>query len=647
MRRLILFLAILLISASLFAQERSSKKAADAYREALSSYHLSQYERASKYARQSLKHDPEYTQAYLLLADVYFKQGKREETISILNDLLALNLPVECYVYLMLAKTEHEIGAYEAMKEHLGIYESCDGKEETDAWEYDLLKKSNEFALHAIKNPVNFEPVNLGEAINTEYPEYLPGMTIDGETLLFTRRIPVDKANPQSTLQEDFFQSHWVDSVWTVATPLGHPINTQYNEGAATISADGRILIFTGCSAFGNKYGMDRKGYGSCDLFYSMRKGDHWSAPENLGTNINSVLWESQPSISADGQTLYFIRADQSKSNSGDIYVSKLQPTNSWGKPKKLPDNINSRGKESSVFIHPDGKTLYFSSNGHPGMGRFDIFKATKLTDSTWTDPVNLGYPINTHNDENSIMVSPDGRYAYFASEREEGFGKMDLYRFEMPVALRPAPVSYMRGKVFDKETLKPLQARFQLIDLETGTLVITAYSDIVDGTFLTALPPGKNYLLNVFAPDYLFYSDNFQMQENRTALKPFIKEIPLQRIAVGESVVLRNVFFDFSKSDLKRESEIELMKLIDFLQKNPTVHIELEGHADSEGNEAYNLKLSEARAKVVRDYLTLGGIAPQRLSFKGYGSSRPVETNETKEGQAANRRTEFRITKE
>jgi outer membrane protein OmpA-like peptidoglycan-associated protein len=450
------------------------------------------------------------------------------------------------------------------MKPYLTCYEAHPNNNDSDGWTFDLLKKSHEYALWALQNPVAFVPENLGSAINTADDEYLPCLTMDGKTMIFTRRFANEN---QHNEQEDFFVSYWNDNQWMEAVPIGAPINTEYNEGAGTISADGRILIFTACAGVGREYGAGRNGFGSCDLFVAFKEDENWSVPQNFGAPVNTSHWESMPSLSADGRSLYYIRADRTKSNSGDIYVSRLQNDKRWGTPQKLPDNINSQGREHSVFIHPNGHTLYFSSNGHPGMGGFDIFVTEKINDSLWSDPKNLGYPINTSHDENSIIVSGDGKYAYFAANREDGHGKMDVYRFEMPQQLRPKLIT----------------------------------------------PPQE-------------------------------KEIFPEKIEEGVSFIMHNIFFDFDKSELKPESYSELAKLIDFLQKNPTISIEIEGHTDNQGEAVHNIKLSEARAKTVMDYLIANGISSNRLSCKGYGSANPIQSNETEEGRAANRRTECRI---
>jgi len=563
-----------LSSSTLFSQQNISKKASESYKKAELAFHIADYDKALNYCRQALKKEADFVKAYLLLTEIYVKKDDKKTASATLQQLISRNVSIVSSVYLLGAKLEQELGRYENMKLYLDFYEAHPDKKDDDRWTFELLKKSHQYALWALQNPVAFLPENLGKAINTANDEYLPCLTADGKKLIFTRRLPIENSATANIEQEDFYVSYWDNEQWTEAVSIGAPINTDYNEGAGTISADGRILIFTACAGVGKEYGAGRQGFGSCDLFVSFREGEKWSNPQNMGQPINTTQWESMPSLSADGRSLYFIRADRTKSNSGDIYVSHLQDNKRWSTPQKLPDNINSRGKEHSVFIHPNGHTLYFSSNGHPGMGGFDIFVTEKINDSTWCDPKNLGNPINTHHDENSILVSADGKYAYFAANREDGYGKMDIYRFEMPQQLRPEPIPLLPKIIAENEQIFP----------------------------------GK--------------------------------------IETGASLIMHNIFFDFDQSDLQPESQTELARLIEFLQKNPTVSIEIEGHTDNQGDDLHNFKLSEARAKAVMDFLIAKGISQDRLTSKGYGSTKPIQPNETEEGRAANRRTECRIVK-
>jgi outer membrane protein OmpA-like peptidoglycan-associated protein len=277
-------------------------------------------------------------------------------------------------------------------------------------------------------------------------------------------------------------------------------------------------------------------------------------------------------------------------------------------------------------------------------MGNFDLFVSRKQADGTWGKPVNLGYPINTAGDELGIYVSADGTKAYFASEQKDTKGQMDIYMFDMPATLRPGYASYMKGNVFDSKTRESIQANVQLYDVESGKLFATLSTDKVNGTFLTTLPSGKNYGIEVQKDGYLFYSQNISMKSSKDEI-PYEVDIPLKKIRVGETVVLNNIFFESDKYALKPESDAELGVVIKLMEKNPTLKIEIGGHTDNTGLEESNKALSENRAKSVYDYLTSKGVSAERLSYKGYASSKPIAPNTTTEGKAKNRRTEFVVT--
>lgn len=368
--------------------------------------------------------------------------------------------------------------------------------------------------------------------------------------------------------------------------------------------------------------------------------------PENIGEAINSFAWETQPSLSSDGRTLYFIRGFRDKSRvitGQDIWYSRMNDFGEWSTAMKVEGKVNSAGAESSVLIHPDGNTLYFASSGHPGFGGEDIYVSYK-EGQEWGLPINLGTPINSKDDENSLTVSTAGEMAYFASDRSGGLGGLDLYSFILPENVRPLKVSYVKGLVTNAKTNDPLEASFQLIDLDTKEVVVSAKSDKVLGDFLVTLAANKDYALNVSKPGFLFHSENFSLKEAGSADKPTELNIKLNPIEKSVFVILRNVFFDTDKSELKSTSEAELEKLVDFLTKNPSLRIELGGHTDDQGDEVYNQKLSENRAKAVVQYLIEKGIDAGRLTAVGYGESRPNESNETEAGRAANRRTEFKV---
>ena len=572
---LIIFNLLTIVNCQLsIAQQNmsSSKKASKFYEEAVQSLNKKKYADAEDELKKAISKDNSFIEAYLLLGDVYYYEKKPEDAIDSYKKALEINSERYPNIYFTLAQTEFSIARYEDAKKHyLNYIQSKD----TDEENFRLAKKSLDncdFAINAIKNPVPFKPKNLGAGVNSKSEEYFPCLTVDGKTLLYTRLVQNPESANNMGLNEDFFISHLSDSSWTQSEDIGKLINTPYNEGAPCLSPDGQILIFTACEVFGD-YGSGRKGYGSCDLFFSRKLNSNWTEPINMGAPINSRSWESQPSYSSDGRTIYFIRRASNKSDKKVqyIYKSELGEDGRWGVPVKLNDKINVPGcRQESVFIHPDNQTLYFSSNGPTGMGGMDIFMSRKGADGDWGEAVNLGYPINTVNDENSFTVSGDGKTAFFASDRKEGYGGLDLYSFDLPQQNRPLSVSYMRGRIYDKESKKPMYARFELIDLETGRTAIKSFSNKGNGEFMVCLPANKNYALNVSSDKYLFYSENFEIKNTGTILNPVIKDILLQPIKIGETVVLRNIFFETAKYELKPESEIELNKLIELLNKNP-----------------------------------------------------------------------------
>lgn len=515
------------------------------------------------------------------------------------------------------------------------------------------LKASAEFAINAKENPKNIDPKNIGPGINTEYPEYFPTLTVDGRTMLFTREIPNNDNSPRG--QEDFFVSNLTDkNTWGKAVPMPPHINTPKNEGAPTLSADGRTLIFVACEDETGDYGPNREGYGSCDLFITRRIGNTWTKPVNLPGEVNTFHWESQPSLSSDGKTLYFVRRIRKRGNQrSDIYKSTLQEDGTWSKAEMLPDNINTNGMETSVHIHPDGKTLYFASNGHIGMGGSDIYMTELQADGSWKNPVNLGYPINTENDENSLLVGPDGEIAFFASDRPGGYGSLDIYYFILPEELRPTRTTYFEGLVYDATTKQPVAGKFELIDLVTGKQVVQSSADQLTGEFLVALPMNQSYALNVSFPGYAFFSENFDMIEREDAEGVYM-DVPLIPLKSEGAITLANVFFDLGESTLRPESFVELDKLYAFLRENSSVRIEIGGHTDTRGDAISNQQLSQRRAAAVHEYLIEKGIEKERLSFRGYGQTQPKITDEeiarmdtAKEKENAhqmNRRTEYRI---
>ena len=575
-------------------------------------------------------------------ADILIDMKQNENAVATYKQAIAINPDFFPNNFYLLAKVEFQLGLYSDAKEH---FEKFISYPKISAR---LMASSNQtiascaFAEQAVKNPIPFLPINMGDSINSEEEEYFPAITVDGKTFLFTRLLNIPGLTGPNSEQEDFYKCTMGKKTWSKAQPVSE-INTIDNEGAASLSSDGQYLFFIGCD---NDMHV-RKTNGSCDIFLAKKSGDRFTKPRNLDVPINTGSWESMPSFSSDGRTLYFVRRIKDKNGvtQRDIMVSRIGDNSEWSEPVSVSDKINTPYDEMYAFIHPDDQTLYFTSNGHPGMGGLDIFMSKRQTDGTWGDPVNLGYPINTKDDENSLLVSPDGTTAYFASDRPGGKGGLDIYQFSLYEKMRPQPVTYMKGKVFDIETNKVLSASFELIDLATGKTVVSSTSNIGNGEFLVALPTGKSYALNVSKEGYLFYSENFELKNAKTSSEPYNKDVPMKPIKAGESMVLKNIFFDTDKYDLKDESKIELGKLINFLKKNPTIRFEISGHTDNVGTKPYNQSLSERRALSVYDYLLKNSIPADRMTSKGFGDTKPLADNTTEPGRKQNRRTEFLIT--
>lgn len=492
-----------------------------------------------------------------------------------------------------------------------------------------------------ITHPVPFVPVNLGDKINSELSEYHPSLTADGEYLIYTVRTDQSNPNCPSTGngEENFYFSTMKNNQWNERKSSGSPLNTDCNEGAANLSPDGRFIFFAARNST-DPFGRD----GSMDIFYAERIGNSWTQPVPLPSNVNTTAFESQPSFSSDGKTLYFTSDRRDGLGGNDIWKTTKNADGSWTNPENLGREINTYGNEISPFIHPDNQTLYFCSDGRFGVGGQDFYYAKINEKGGFSSVKNIGYPINTIYDERSLVINAEGTKGFFASENLTGKGKYDLYYFELYPEAQPVTTTFLKGHIFDAKTKKSLQANFELYDVETGKLVLTSNSDKMNGEFLISLPKNKKYALNVSLDGYLFHSESFDLKVD-DATKPYLLDIALQPIEIGVPIVLKNIFFDTDKFDLKSESTTELNKLVDLMKKNSTLKIEIGGHTDNQGDKNYNQKLSENRAKSVFDYLVKSGISSDRLTYKGYGMTIPIADNGTEDGRKLNRRTEFKVT--
>ncbi len=593
--------------------------------------------------------EPNFLDAYIQIAVIYSDRKKYEKAEQKFEQALAISETYEPKVLYTLALTEMRLNKKDEAIAHLEKFIATDSK-------YDKLRKKAathvatiKFKEEAMANPVPFAPISLGDGINTSDLEYLPSLTADGETMVFTRRILPASGNVNRG-NEDFYISHFKDGKWTKGRALETINKPETNEGAQSLSADGKLLVFTICDR--------RDSYGGCDLYYSQNKKGIWTAPKNLGNKVNSRAWETQPSISADKKSIYFASKRDGSLGGSDIWVTNRKSGGTFEAPINLGDQINTSGDEQSPFMHPDGQTLYFMSNGHPGIGKTDLFYSRLQEDGSWGTPINLGYPINTEAHEGALVVSTDGKYAFFASDRfqdsENKDGKIDIYSFELYPEARPNPVTYLKANVIDAVTGEAIKATVELNSLIENERLHFANTD-AEGNFLVCLPSGKQYALNVSKEGYLFHSENFALEKKENT-DPYLMTIALQPIlektatvdspsitpTENKPIILRNVFFETGSAELLAQSTTELNKLIKLLDSNPNLNIQINGHTDNVGSEIDNQTLSENRAKAVYQYLIDGQISSSRLKYKGFGENQPIDSNDTELGRKNNRRTEF-----
>jgi len=491
-----------------------------------------------------------------------------------------------------------------------------------------------EFRKNAYANPVDFSPERLDTNINTTNSEYLPAFNADASVMIYTTR-NTEGDNIHEDLYVTLLQE---DSTYSQGQVI-EELQTEENEGAHTFSKDGTILIFTACDR--------RDSRGGCDLYITFLKADSWSEPRNLGPAINSRYWDSQPCLSADNKTLYFTSKRPKGFGDNDIWMSQLKDIGGWGAPVNLGPTINTKGNEQSPYFHPDNTTLYFESDGHIGMGKSDLFISRRENDE-WSDPINLGYPINNEYHQGALFVDVNGNNAYYASEDTSStILHLDIYKFELPEEHKPLANTYFKVNVIDAVSKKPIVALVELRNLVSGSASVQRTNQ--NGSSMSTVTPG-NFSVNVNKEGYVFHSENILIEQGTRNLEPKTFNIELYPIAEeavtvkSEPIILENIFFESGSSTLLESSNYEIEKLYQLLTKNESMKIQIIGHTDNVGSDGDNMTLSDARAKSVYEVLVEKGIDKSRISYTGMGESKPIADNNTPEGQKTNRRTEFII---
>ena len=629
-----LFFLFLLLSFSAFSQTYSTtnKKAIKLYQEAELLLKQRNFDPAILDLQEAIDKDPNFVEALVKLANVYklFGNPDNAKRLFIRAAEAKPDSKELAGVYFYIGEYYFTDGDYETAKKYF---------EKTIAYTSDkiALEKSNnyvakcDFAVEAKKHPVPFNPVLMPAEINKYFVQDYPVLTADQQTLIYSI-IRTDRKGDD----EEIVVSYKVNGQWTAPVPISPNINTQYNEGACTLSSDGRTLIFT----------SDRPGsMGHTDFFISTRQGKEWSKPKSLGPAVNSTGWDSEPTLSADGRTLYFASDRKGGLGREDIWMSQQNEKGEWSQARNLGKPINTTGREVSPFIHSNGTTLYFSSDYFPGMGNFDVF-TSHLKDSSWEEPKNLGYPINTSINEGTMFITTDSKKGYYSAyeKKNAGYNRALIYEFDVPKELQEPDLStYAKGGVFDEDTKKPVKAKEELIDLKTNKVIQSTSSDSVDGSYVVVLTKGAEYALYVSADNYLFKSIFFDYKDPKS-FDPLTLDVYLSPIKAGRSIVLNNIFFASNSYTLEEKSKTELDKIVQFLNNNPKLKIEFGGHTDDVGSDKDNLELSQKRAKAVYDYIVSKGIAAARLSYKGYGETKPVAPNDSEEHRQLNRRIEFKV---
>lgn len=596
----------------------------------------------------------------------YFNTSFKTKAQPYLEKALKLDPNVDPQIHYLLGRAYHLNmewdKAVDEYKKFLGILK----EEEVELFGDDVKKKIQECAngKELVKHPVRVFIDNVGPEINTKYPEYGAVISADESVIIFTSRRDNTTGGEIDMGLNEYFEDIYIankkDGKWSPAVNIGPPINTPGHDATAGLSPDGQTLYIY----------IDNKGDGN--IYECNLKGTTWTKPEKMNKYIDTDAHESTASLSFDERTLYFVSNRKGGLGDRDIYYSQKDEKGRWAKPTNIGAPINTQYGEEGVFIHPDGKTMYFSSQGLNTMGGYDIFKST-LVNGIWTDPVNLGYPINTPDDDVFFAISASGKHGYYSSFNASGYGEKDIYIITFlgdekpmllnnednllasaaepvkerviapPVAITTAQITILKGVITDEKTGQPLEAAIELVDNDKNEVIANFKSNSTTGKYLVSLPSGKNYGIAVKADGYLFHSENFTIPAT-ASYQEITKDIALKKFDVGSKIVLKNIFFDFDKATLRKESTNELERLTKLLNDMPSLKIEISGHTDSKGNAAYNQTLSDARSKSVVDYLIAKGIAADRLTHKGYGLTQPIATNDTEEGRQLNRRTEFKI---
>ena len=601
-------------------------------------YTAGDYANALKYYMPAQKFNPNNSDLNFKIGYCHFNSAQKSQCMEYFERAYKLNKTIDKKILFYLGCGYHWNYHFEEAKKCYSDYLKIT-KDPKEATKIRRLIQQCDNGIEIMKDTVDVEIINLGQNINTEYREYAPFVTSDGSKLYFTSRRKGGTGNTileDGMYCEDIYESTHNSSGWTKARNIGAPLNTGLNDAIVGLSPDGQTMYVY----------MDANGG---DIYVSTLRGSKWQKPKSISEKINKGSHETETCLSSDNKTLYFVsNANSSSLSNHDIFYSTLDRYGKWSAPISIGKAINTEYDERCVFIHPDGRTLYFCSDGHNTMGGYDIFKSVKDEYGHWSEPENLGYPINTPLDDLFFSITASGRNAYYTSVHPDSYGLWDIYELRFPTkdTKQNAPkvlVTLVKGTITDADKNLPLEANIEITDNSKNEVISTFKSNSASGAYIVNLPSGKNYGLSVNKDGYLFHSENFNLADTAD-FQELVIDVQLKKIQVGTTIILKNIFFDYNKSSLQPESYAELDRVVEILKKQPNLKIEISGHTDNQGSLKYNTELSESRAKTVVDYLIGKGIAESRLSYKGYAYEKPIATNDTEEGRSANRRVEFKI---
>ncbi len=622
--RLLLIIGIFCGGMLTMVNAQNNAAAQKLYSKAIKAFDEKNYKEGIDLLNASLKKDSNYSDSYISLFQAYLDLKQKQNAIDAFEKAIPKD-SLNCLPYFVkYANAYASLGNYQKANEILNSI--ANNLPSYLRPSFNQLKTVCDFAK---ANPIDtsIKVINAGDHINSGDAEYFPTVTVQDSLLIFMRRNGISR--------EDFYFSTLSSNGLSVAQPLSDSLNLSAKKGAPSLSSDLQTLYFSA------EYNPG--GFGRYDIYSVTKTNTGWSTPTNLGPNVNTDWWESAPSISPDGETLYFCSNKPGGFGGIDIYACYKTKRGGWSKAINLGPNINTASDEQTPFIHADNKTLYFASNGWPGFGGTDLYLAHKKMDGTWSKPTNLGYPINTNDNEASVAISSNGTAGFIASDRPDSRGNLDIYKINLPETARANKTYYLNGFIRDAISLNALSGTVKLSDYSDSAKFMMVNVDST-GKFVLALPYFDSLGIQINSPSHEYAS----LLLNKGRLKELngnTFEFKLNPIQKQFSKNFNNVFFEVNAAKLLSSSNVELNALVNYLQNTVTASILIEGHTDNTGNAASNLILSSKRAESIAQFLIQKGIDKNRISTKGLGDTKPIADNSSEQGRAQNRRTSFTIT--